>query len=162
MGGHVIQTWSISMVHLLHHSNWFWNGRVIQAGPVILSPRSFTELWRRGSGALFTEIAWLCSMKSSNQQGPPYQMSQRMKPVQRKAEPNDGETWVLMTMFMPLDPTVPEASLSLWTFQLCEPINTLFCFKLLWVGFLLFKIESALTKYYLPISKLDKSKYLLS
>lgn len=62
-----------------------------------------------------------------------------------RAEPNDGETWVLMTMFVPLDPTVPEASISLWTLKLCEPINTLFCFKLLWVGFLLLKIESVLT-----------------
>lgn len=36
----------------------------------------------------------------------------RMKPVQRKAEPKDGETQVLMTAFLPLDPAVPEASIS--------------------------------------------------
>lgn len=81
MGGHVIQTWWISIVHLFHHKDSFWNGHVIQVGPVILSPRTFTELWR-SSEALFTEVAWLCSMKNSNQQGPPYEMSQRMKPVQ--------------------------------------------------------------------------------
>lgn len=34
-----------------------------------------------------------------------------MKLVQRKTEPNDGETLVLMKMFVPLDPPVPEASI---------------------------------------------------
>lgn len=50
--------------------------------------------------------------------------------MQRKVEPNDGETWVLMTMFMPLDPALPEAGIAPWTLQLCEPRNNLFCFKL--------------------------------
>lgn len=49
MCGCVIQTWSISTVHLLDHSGWFRHGHVIQVGPVILNPRSFTELWKKRS-----------------------------------------------------------------------------------------------------------------
>lgn len=64
-----------------------------------------------------------------------------MKLVQRKTEPNDGETLVLMKMFVPLDPPVPEASIPSGL-QLCEPINTLLCLSYFELGFYCLKLSS--------------------
>lgn len=103
-------TWSISTVHLLDHSDGFRIGFVIQVGPVILNPKSFSELRKRSSLLrLLSSVGW----KAQTNRAQHFKWaSRRMKPVQRKMEPNDRETWVLMTMFVPLDQTVPEASIS--------------------------------------------------
>lgn len=45
----VVHTWSSSTIHLLDHTGLFRNGHVIQVGPVILNPQSFTELWKKRS-----------------------------------------------------------------------------------------------------------------
>ena len=147
MGGHVIQTWSISIVHLLDHSDWFRVDHVIQVGPVILNPKSSSELWKRSSLLqLLSSAGWKAQ---TNRAQHIKWASRRMKPVQRKMEPDDGETWVLMTMcpwiklclklVYPLDFSV------MWINKYPSLL------KLLWVGFLLLETESKYTC--LPISE---------
>ena len=110
LGGRGIQTWWIGTAHLLDHSDWFRNGHGIQVGPVILNPKSFSELRKRSSLLrMLSSVGWKAQ---TNRAQHIKWASRRMKPVQRKMEPNDGETWVLMTTFVPLDQTVPEASIS--------------------------------------------------
>lgn len=112
----VVQTWSICIVHLFDHSDWFDSGMVMWL-KLIQWYSTLRVYWTMEEEKLRNCIYWGC-LPLQDEQAQTSRVhhikwaSQRMKPVQRKAEPNDRETWVLMTMFVLLDPSVPEASIS--------------------------------------------------
>lgn len=103
----------ISTVHLLDHSDWFRNDSCDSDWSS--DAQSWVFLNCGGEAQKLSLLRLLCFVGWNAQTSRAYHIkwaSQRMKPVWREVEPNDGETWVLTTMFVPLDPTVPEASIS--------------------------------------------------